>query len=281
MNATGKIVEARKLIDAARADGKRVGFVPTMGALHEGHIALVRRARDENDFVVVSIFVNPAQFGPNEDLSSYPRTFADDLDACLEAGVDLVFHPDADEMYPSGMSTSVRVGGMSEPLEGAHRPGHFDGVALVCSKLFNLVGTCRAYFGEKDAQQIRVIERMVADLDIPVEVVRCPTIRDVDGLAMSSRNRYLSTDERRRALSLSGALSSVEAGIANGERSVSVLLDEARRLLDADAVDYFEIVDPTTLARVEVIDGPVLVCGAIRIGGTRLIDNITVGGKQG
>ncbi len=279
MNATGKISETRKLIDAARHEGLRVGFVPTMGALHAGHVSLIERARAENGFVVVSIFVNPTQFGANEDLSKYPRTFADDLEACMAAGADLVFHPDADEMYPPDATTTIHVAGVTEPMEGEHRPGHFDGVALVCAKLFNIVGACSAYFGEKDAQQVRVIERVVMDLDLPVEVVRCETVRDQDGLALSSRNRYLSGDERKRALSLSRALRSVESGVANGQRSASVLLDEARQLLDADAVDYFEIVDPTTLACVETVNGPVLVCGAIRIGATRLIDNITVGGR--
>jgi pantoate--beta-alanine ligase len=236
--------------------------------------------RAENGYVVVSIFVNPTQFGPNEDLSKYPRTFADDLDACIAAGADLVFHPDADEMYPAGLQTSVSVAGVTDPMEGEHRPGHFDGVALVCAKLFNIVGACSAYFGCKDAQQVRVIERMVADLDMPVEVVRCPTIRDIDGLALSSRNRYLSAPDRARALSLARALRSVEDGVANGERSASVLLDRARQLLDADAVDYFEIVDPSTLQRVATVDGPVLVCGAIRLGATRLIDNISLGGNR-
>jgi len=280
MNATGKIVEARKLIDAARFEGKRVGFVPTMGALHAGHVSLIRRAREENGYVVVSIFVNPTQFGPNEDLSKYPRTFADDLEACKAAGADLVFHPEPDEVYPAGMSTTVSVAGVTDPMEGEHRPGHFDGVALVCAKLFNIVGACSAYFGEKDAQQVRVIERMAADLDMPVEVVRCPTVRDADGLALSSRNRYLEREDRRRASSLPRALRSVEEGVANGERSASVLLDRARQLLDADAVDYFEIVDSSTLQRVATVDGPVLVCGAIRLGVTRLIDNISVGGAR-
>jgi len=280
MNATGKIIEARKLIDAARMDGLSIGFVPTMGALHEGHVALIRRAREENGFVVVSIFVNPTQFGPNEDLSKYPRTFADDLEKCLASGVDLVFHPDADEMYRGGSSTSVSVSGITDPMEGSHRPGHFDGVTLVCNKLFNIVGACRAYFGEKDAQQLRVVTRMVLDLDLPVEMVPCPTVREADGLAMSSRNRYLDREQRGRALSLITALRSVEEGTANGERSASVLLERARQLLDADAVDYLEIVDPSTLARVDVVDGPALVCGAIRLGATRLIDNILVGGKR-
>lgn len=280
MNATSKIIEARKLLDAARLDGLSVGFVPTMGALHEGHVSLIRRAREENGFVVVSIFVNPTQFGPNEDLSKYPRTFADDLEKSMGAGADLVFHPDADEMYRSGSSTRVVVEGVTDPMEGAHRGGHFDGVALVCSKLFNIVGPCRAYFGEKDAQQVRVIERMVADLDMPVEVVPCPTVRDRDGLALSSRNRYLSAAERTRALSLSQALASVEEGIANGERNASVLLERARQQLDADAVDYLELVDPSTLERVARVDGPVLVCGAVKIGATRLIDNVLIGGKR-
>jgi pantoate--beta-alanine ligase len=198
----------------------------------------------------------------------------------MDAGVDLVFHPDADEVYPPGMSTTVTVSGVSDPMEGEFRAGHFDGVALVVAKLFNVVGACSAYFGCKDAQQVRVIERMASDLDMPVEVVRCPTVRDGDGLALSSRNRYLSPGDRRRALSLVKALRSVEDGAANGERSASVLLERARQLLDADAVDYFEIVDPSTLVRVATVDGPVLVCGAMKLGETRLIDNILIGGRR-
>jgi pantoate--beta-alanine ligase len=279
MNATSRITEARKLLDAARADDKTVGFVPTMGALHDGHLSLIRRAREECGFVVVSIFVNPTQFAPEEDLSTYPRTFADDLERCLAAGVDLVFHPDAAEMYGKGRETVVSVRGLTDPMEGEFRPGHFDGVTLVCCKLFNIVGPCTAYFGRKDAQQLRVVTQMVADLDMPVEIVPCETVREPDGLAMSSRNRYLAREERERAVTLSRALRSVEEGVANGETDPSVLLDRARQLLDADAVDYVEIVDPSTLQRVERIGGPVLVCGAIRLGATRLIDNIAIGGN--
>ena len=280
MNATGKINEARKLLDAARIEGLSVGFVPTMGALHDGHVSLVRRAREENGFVAVSIFVNPTQFGAHEDLSKYPRTFADDLDMCMTAGVDLVFHPDSDEMYPEPSKTRIVIEGLTEPMEGRFRPGHFEGVALVCAKLFDVVGPCSAYFGEKDAQQLRVVARMVRDLDMPVEVVPCPTVRDADGLALSSRNRYLSVSDRSRALSLRRALRSVEDGVANGQRESSVLLIDARQLLDADAVDYLEIVDPVTLQPVATVEGAVLVCGAIRLGETRLIDNVTVGGKR-
>ncbi len=281
MNATARIIEARKLLDAARQDDKTVGFVPTMGALHEGHVSLIRRAREECGFVVVSIFVNPAQFGPNEDLSKYPRTFADDLERCLAAGVDLVFHPDADEMYgPEGAKTTVSVRTLTDPMEGEARPGHFDGVTLVCCKLFNIVGGCRAYFGRKDAQQLRVVTQMVADLNMPVEIVPCETVRESDGLALSSRNRYLAPADRERAATLSRALRAVEEGVANGETDPSVLLDVARQQLDVDAVDYVEIVDPSTLQRVERIEGPVLVCGAVRLGATRLIDNIAIGGRE-
>ncbi len=210
MIATGKITEVRKILEAARIEGQTVGFVPTMGALHEGHRSLVRRARAEKGFVVVSIFVNPTQFGPNEDLSAYPRTFADDLEACADEGADLVFHPDADEMYPEGAKTTVSVGALTQPMEGKFRPGHFDGVALVCAKLFAIVGDCTAYFGEKDAQQLRVVAQMARDLALPVEIIGCPTVRDADGLALSSRNKYLAKEDRARSLSLSRALFKID-----------------------------------------------------------------------
>ena len=280
MIATGKIVEARKLLEAARAEGQRVGFVPTMGALHAGHRSLIRRARQETDFVVVSIFVNPAQFNAPEDLASYPRTFAGDLEACADEGTDLVFHPDEDEIYPRPPSTTVNVDGLTRPMEGALRPGHFAGVALVCAKLFNIVGPCRAYFGEKDAQQVRVLRRMVEDLDMPVDVVSCPTVRDDDGLALSSRNVLLSPDDRSRALALPRALRAIEVSVAEGESDVQALLKLGRALLEEaglDAIDYLEVVDPDTLEAVESVEGPALVCGAVRVGGTRLIDNVMVG----
>jgi pantoate--beta-alanine ligase len=277
--ATQRIAEVRKLLDEARAEGKRIGFVPTMGALHEGHRSLVRRAAAETDFVVVSIFVNPTQFAANEDLSSYPRTFADDLDACKAEGAHLVFHPDADEIYPEPSRTQITVEGLTERMEGAHRPGHFGGVALVCAKLFNIVGTCTAYFGEKDAQQLRVIRRMVRDLSMPVEIIGCPTVRDDDGLALSSRNRYLDPGQRTTALALSRALRTIADAIGSGETDVSRLQAAGRDVLEAadlDAIDYLEVVDPDTLEPLERVTGTVLVCGTVRVGATRLLDNVLV-----
>jgi pantoate--beta-alanine ligase len=281
VNTTAHIADARKLCDDARHDGKRVGFVPTMGALHHGHRSLIARAGEETDFVVVSIFVNPTQFAPTEDLSKYPRTFADDLEICATEGVDLVFHPEPDEMYPEGATTTVIVDELTHTMEGAHRPGHFDGVATICAKLFNIVGACTAFFGEKDAQQLRVVRRMARDLDVPVDVVGCPTIRDTDGLALSSRNVYLTTEDRKRALALPQALQAIAKRVGTGEVDVSELLETGREVLQgADAVDYLEIVDPETLGSLERIDGNALVCGAIRIGKTRLIDNVLITKEQ-
>ena len=279
MIATPRISEARKLLDEARAEGMRIGFVPTMGALHVGHRSLVRRAAAETDFVVVSIFVNPTQFGANEDLSTYPRTFADDLDACKDEGADLVFHPAAEEIYPEPSRTQVNIEGLTERLEGEFRPGHFAGVALVCAKLFNIVGPCTAYFGEKDAQQLRVVRRMVQDLSMPVEIVPCATVRDADGLALSSRNRYLDAGQRKRALALPQALRTVADAIRNGETDARRLEAAGREVLEAadlDAIDYLEVVDPDTLEPVERVMGTVLVLGTVRLGTTRLLDNVLV-----
>ena len=279
MIATGRISEVRKLLDEARAEGKRIGFVPTMGALHDGHRSLIRRAATETDFVVVSIFVNPTQFGPSEDLSKYPRTFADDLDACKEEGAHLVFHPEPDEIYPEPSKTQVLVEDLSRSMEGRFRPGHFAGVALVCAKLFNIVGPCSAFFGEKDAQQLRVVRRMVRDLSMPVEIVSCPTICDADGLALSSRNRYLQPTDRERALALSRALSTIADAIRDGETDVRALEAAGREVLEAadlDGIDYLEVVDPDTLEHLERVTGPALVCGTVRIGTTRLLDNVLV-----
>lgn len=283
MIATARIGEVRKILDVERSEHKRIGFVPTMGALHEGHRSLIRRARADNDFVVVSIYVNPAQFNQNADLDNYPRTFADDLETCAAEGTDLVFHPDDDEMYPRPPLTSVSVGVVSEPMEGASRPGHFDGVALVCTKLFNIVGPCTAYFGDKDAQQLRVVRRMVSDLDIPVEIVGCPTIRDDDGLALSSRNARLLPEDRPRALALARALREIRKRAASGERDVAALEAAGRAVLEAaapDGIDYLEVVDAETLERIERVDGVALACGAVHVGGVRLIDNMLVGNPE-
>lgn len=284
MIVTSRIDEVREQTARARAAGRSVGLVPTMGALHEGHLSLVRRARRDDDLCVVSIFVNPTQFGPAEDLDAYPRPIHEDIRACGVEGVDLVFNPDAEEMYPRPPATTIRVEGIAEPMEGQHRPGHLEGVCLAVAKLLNIVGPCRAYFGEKDAQQLRVVRRMAEDLNLPAEIVGCPTVRDPDGLALSSRNVYLSAPDRERALSLPRALAAVQEAVEAGEPDARKLQDLGLAELERgapDAVDYLELVDPETLDAVDEVRGEVLVCGAIRIGGARLIDNITVCGRDG
>lgn len=283
MNVTGRIAEVRKLTDDARASGSRVGFVPTMGALHEGHRSLVRRARAETGFVVVSVFVNPAQFDQAADLDAYPRTIDDDLEVCAAEGADLVFHPDPEEIYPRPPLTQVRVSGLTDRMEGAFRPGHFDGVTLVVTKLFNIVGACAAYFGQKDAQQLRVVRRMAADLDMPVEVVACPTVRDADGLALSSRNARLDSADRERALALVRAFAELRRLFETGQRSGPALQRAGLAVLEdcgVDKVDYLEVVHPETLEPLPSIEDAALVCGAVHVGGVRLIDNTTIGSPE-
>lgn len=267
------VARNRKDLVAARRPGT-VALVPTMGALHEGHRSLIRQARERADQVVVSIFVNPLQFGPNEDFSRYPRTFEDDLDVCRAEGVDVVFHPGVDDMYPPGRQVSVSAGQMGDVVEGEFRPGHFDGVLTVVLKLFNLVRPDLAVFGEKDAQQLALIRRMVADLDVPVEILGAPTVREPDGLAMSSRNRYLSDADRKVALGLSRAL---RAGAAR--RTPDEIRTAARDELDRSElkVEYLVLVDPRTFTEVqEPYEGEAVLAVAARVGGTRLIDNVTV-----
>ena len=254
-----------------RAQGLKVGLVPTMGALHGGHLSLIEAARAENDVVVVSIFVNPIQFGPGEDFASYPRDPAHDADLLIGVGVDAVYRPSVDVMYPAGSNTRVRVSGVGDPLEGAARPGHFEGVATVVSKLFNAVEPDRAYFGQKDAQQVAVVTRLARDLDFPVEIRVCPTVREPDGLALSSRNAYLGPDERRAAASLSSALSLAAVAYADGERRPEQLQKVLCGRLEAEPlarVEYAEVVDPATFTP----PGTLAVL-AVRIGKTRLIDN--------
>ena len=248
-----------------------IGLVPTMGALHAGHRSLIDRAAAENDKVVVSIFVNPLQFGPNEDLSRYPRPIDDDLEILLDMDVDAVYMPAAADMYPDGATTRVVVRGVAEPLEGAARPGHFEGVATVVTKLLWAVEPDRAYFGQKDAQQLAVVRRLAADLDTGVEIVGCPTVRDADGLAVSSRNVYLSPSERTAALSLSRSLRAAAGEYATGERDLAALRERLRAVLAAEPaaeVEYAELVDPATFRP----PGTLAVL-AVRIGKTRLIDN--------
>ncbi len=267
---------ARQAVLTARAAGKRVGFVPTMGALHEGHLSLIRRARRECSFVVVSIFVNPTQFGPNEDLDRYPRPFQRDVQLCAREGVDLVFAPSPEAMYPAGYSTYVDVEGITERYEGACRPGHFRGVATVVTKLFHIIPADVAYFGQKDAQQLAVIRRMVADLNFPLEIVACDTVRDPDGLAVSSRNVYLDPQQRRSALGLSRALFEARRRFQAGERSREALGTLMRRIMEQSgiAVDYADVVDPESFEPVDPATEQALLIVAGRVGQTRLIDNL-------
>lgn len=256
--------------------GGVVGFVPTMGALHEGHLSLVRRARAECGVVVASIFVNPLQFGAGEDLARYPRTFEADCAALEAEGVALLFAPEAAEMYPGGAVTTVTVAGIGDRLDGASRPGHFAGVATVVAKLLHVVAPGRAYFGQKDAAQLAVLRRMVRDLNFDVELVACAIVRDADGLALSSRNRYLSEGERVQALALRRSLMAMERMIARGERESAALVREGMLVLDAVRVDYLAVVDAETLLPVTAAETGALVAVAAWVGGTRLIDNFVV-----
>lgn len=274
METLTTVAALRERVRAWQTAGLSVGFVPTMGFLHAGHASLMALARPRCDRLVVSIFVNPLQFGPNEDLSRYPRDLAGDERLCAAEGVDVVFAPT--DFYPPDRATTVSVAGLTEGLCGAARPGHFDGVTTVVARLFGVVQPQLAVFGEKDFQQLAVIRRMTTDLGLPVEIVGGPLIRDPDGLAMSSRNTYLSADERRRALSLSAALRAVVNAATAGERDVDTLRAAGRAALEVDRLDYFEIVDPGTLAPLATLDRPARVLVAGWIGRTRLIDNMAV-----
>lgn len=271
----------RQALARARRQGLSVGLVPTMGALHAGHVSLIRAARQETGFVVVSIFVNPTQFGPNEDLSRYPRPFEKDVEICEAEGVDLVFHPDVSTIYPPGHRTFVEVHGFQDVLCGASRPGHFRGVTTVVLQLFNIVEPDRAYFGQKDAQQARIIQQLVRDLHVPVEIRLMPIVREPDGLALSSRNQYLDAEQRRHARALSRALEEVRDRVERGERDPAVVVRIVRdriRSTPGALLDYAAVVDFQTLQPVDCLNdvenGQVLVALAVRFGSTRLIDNI-------
>jgi pantoate--beta-alanine ligase len=273
------IAAVRSACDDARLAGRRVGLVPTMGYLHEGHRSLMRVARAECDLVVVSIFVNPLQFGPSEDLDRYPRDLAGDMRACEAEGVDVLFVPTVAEMYPRAPLTTVHVESLTASMCGLARPTHFDGVTTVVAKLFSIVGPCHAYFGRKDAQQLAVVTRMAEDLDLPVTVVGCSLVREPDGLAMSSRNAYLDDEQRRAASVLSRALRHASDAIADGERDTQKLADLLRATIATEPtveLEYADIRTAKDLAPVDPIDGPVLLALAARVGTTRLIDNVAV-----
>ncbi|HEV8581445.1 MAG TPA: pantoate--beta-alanine ligase [Thermoanaerobaculia bacterium] len=269
--------DLRRHVDAWREAGERIGFVPTMGALHEGHLSLVRLARERAGRVVASVFVNPAQFGPSEDFNRYPRQPEKDAGMLEAAGCDLLFLPDVATIYPSGHATFVEPAGAAEGLEGAFRPGHFRGVATVVCILFNLVRADVAVFGEKDAQQLAVVRQMVRDLHLPVEIVGGPTVRETDGLAMSSRNAYLSPEERRAAAVLHRSLRAAEEAVAGGERSGAAVRRRMLDLLNAEPlarVEYAEVVDAESFRPVDTLQGRLVLPLAVRVGGTRLIDNL-------
>jgi len=285
MRVLRTVAELRTLLAAARSGGNRIGLVPTMGFFHEGHLSLMRRARTDTDVVVVSLFVNPAQFAPGEDLDAYPRDEERDRRLAEGAGVDVLFAPPLEEVYPDGFATTVTVRDLTEMLEGdqAQRGAvHFQGVTTVVTKLFNMVGPDVAYFGQKDAQQALVIRKLVRDLDIPVRIEVCPTIRDADGLALSSRNAYLSPEERERALSLSRALRAAEAAVAGGTRDAAAVVAAARDELDRAGVepDYLQLRSATDLSPVERVNGSALLAVAARVGRARLIDNAILGDRQ-
>jgi pantoate--beta-alanine ligase len=279
MQITGSIDDVRQAVRAARSAGRRIGCVPTMGALHAGHASLIEHAGRISDFVVVTIFVNPTQFGPGEDLRRYPRPLENDLAACRAAGVSLVFRPEPDEMYPHGFESAVEVTRLSQVLEGAARPDHFRGVATVVAKLLNIVQPDVACFGQKDYQQQTLIRRMVRDLNLPVEIVVCPTVRESDGLAMSSRNIYLTGPQRQAALSLHRCLRSAEQGIRGGEDDLTALasrmLAELASHPDVDP-DYAVIADADTLETLARPRSRMIALVAARLGGTRLIDNLLI-----
>ena len=280
MDVVRRVAAMREASARVRGEGKTIGFVPTMGALHEGHLALVRRAREQADRTVVSIFVNPMQFGPAEDYARYPRDLARDCELLAQEGVDVVFAPEADEIYPPAASTIVEVAGPSDVLEGASRPGHFRGVATVVLKLFEIVQPRVAVFGQKDAQQVWIVRRMARDLMLDLEILVVPTKRDEDGVALSSRNAYLSPDERRAARAIPRALEAARGAFDAGKRDAASILAAARAPIEAEPslrIDYLEIVDAERFAPVAILRGESILVGAVFVGTTRLLDNLVLG----
>ena len=276
MKTTTTIQETRQQIKEWKKKGYSIGFVPTMGALHEGHMSLVQKSVQQNDKTIVSIFVNPTQFAPTEDLASYPRNFEKDSELCKQACVDLIFNPSADEMYSTDFVSFVDMEKLTKELCGKSRPTHFRGVCTVVNKLFNIVPADRAYFGQNDAQQVAVIKKMVADLNMDIEIVNCPIIRESDGLAKSSRNAYLNPEERAAAKIISKAIFAGEQLVKNGERNCKKIISAMEKIIKTEAlvrIDYIEIVDNDSIEKVDIISGTVLVAIAVFVGKTRLIDN--------
>ena len=279
MKVVKTVKEVRDIVSAWKKEGLTVGFVPTMGFLHEGHKSLIRKSASQNDRTVVSVFVNPIQFGPNEDLEAYPRDLNRDMKAVEESGGDLIFNPEPEEMYPGHFTSFIDTTETTELLCGAVRPVHFRGVCTVVGKLFNIVTPDRAYFGQKDAQQLATVKRFVRDLNFPVEIVACPIVREADGLAKSSRNTYLNPEERKAALILSQSLKKGQEAIEQGERDSQKVIDIIRENLQTEPlarIDYVEVVDFENIQRTPLIEGETLVAIAVYIGKTRLIDNFIV-----
>lgn len=273
------VCETRAQVKEWKNQGLTVGLVPTMGYLHEGHQSLIKKAVEENDRVVVSVFVNPIQFAPNEDLETYPRDLEADKRLCDSTGADLIFHPTPDEMYPDGFSTHIQMDNLTKELCGKTRPTHFGGVCTVVGKLFNIVQPDKAYFGQKDAQQLAIIKRMVRDLNFDIEIVGCPIIREPDGLAKSSRNTYLSADERKAALILSKAIKLGKEMVEGGERNAQTIIKAMTDKINTEPlarIDYVNVVDALSIEPLDVVKGEVLVAIAVYIGKTRLIDNFII-----
>lgn len=279
MRVIEDLKELKQFVKEQKKLDKSIGLVPTMGYLHEGHQALMKKAREENDVVIVSDFVNPIQFGPNEDYDAYPRNLEHDIEKSSEQGVDILFVPSVEDMYPNNYATYINVEGLTDNLCGAQRPGHFRGVCTVVLKLFNITKANRAYFGKKDIQQLMIIRRMVKDLDLDIEIIPLPIIRENDGLAKSSRNKYLSSEQRKDALSLSQALELAESMIEKGEKNTKILKEAMKEVFEKlpCTIDYIKIVDGESLKDIENITGPSIIALAIKFGTTRLIDNKTIG----
>lgn len=281
MRILNTITEVKEFVNSKKSEGKTIGLVPTMGYLHEGHASLIKKSASENDTTIVSVFVNPTQFGPNEDLDKYPRDIENDMAVAENAGAEVIFHPAPSEMYPSGYSSYVNVENLTSNLCGKSRPTHFRGVTTVVSKLFNITQADKAYFGQKDAQQLAVIKRMVKDLNFNIEIVPCPIIREESGLAKSSRNVYLSNEEKEQALVLNRSLKEAERLFAEGERSAGVIIKKIRDIIESSPlakIDYVEITDFETIQPIAEINCEALVALAVKFGNTRLIDNTILRG---